>query len=98
MAASCAAPPSGCDTRDLADPAAAAAMCTSYLAAACDALIRCKIKADKDACIAELSGGTDCSKVLGVGLGYEQCIDDLAKGVCDKLLPTSCSGVFFATG
>ena len=39
----------------------------------------------------------DCSKVVGVALGYETCLDELANAACDKLLPKSCNGAFFAT-
>jgi hypothetical protein len=95
--ASCTAPPAGCDSADLADTAAAAAMCQTYLESACDALLRCNIKSDKSACLMELATMHDCSKVVGVGLGYETCLGDLANGACDKLLPSSCNGAFFAT-
>lgn len=93
----CGSPPSGCDSVDLADTAAAMSMCQTYMGSACDALIRCNIASDKDACLTMLSAMQDCSKVVGVSLGYEKCLDDLAHNACNELLPTSCNGAFFAT-
>lgn len=94
---SCTAPPGGCDSADLADTAAAVSMCQTYLGSACDALVRCGIESDKSACLTKLTAMQDCSNVVGVGLGYEKCLDDLAQGACNELLPMSCNRVFFAT-
>jgi hypothetical protein len=96
-AATCMAVPSGCDSVGLADTAAAQGLCRSYLSAACDALIRCNLETDKAACTAKLTGTQDCSRVVGVGLGYEKCLDDLGSAACTALIPPSCDGVFFAT-
>jgi hypothetical protein len=92
-AASCAAPPTGCDLRDLADPAPAMAACTQFIDAVCAAQIRCDPTVMSDVCHQQTAAQIDCTKVIGVKLSFEQCISDLKTIACTATTaPMSCSG------
>jgi hypothetical protein len=97
-AASCTAPPTGCDLKDLADPAPAMAACNQFIDEVCNAQIRCDPTVTSAACHQQLATQVDCTKMIGVKLTFEQCISDLKSVACTATMaPASCSGALLQT-
>jgi hypothetical protein len=90
--ASCTTPPSRCDLSDLADRAPALKACNDYKETACTRLDECKT-ITHDECLQQLMG-LDCSRAVGVMLGYEQCITEMKSLACGSMMvPAVCNGV-----
>jgi len=97
-AASCSAPPSGCDLLDLADPAPAQAACQQYLQAVCDAVARCGGD-DVPTCLAEVMLEVDCSTAVGTKPQLDTCLSELAGLSCSASeLPKSCEEAVLVSG
>jgi len=92
-AASCTAPPSGCDLFDLPDPAPATAACHQFLDELCVAELRCVPTMTSAECHQTIDATLDCTKAIGVKLSFEQCISDLKALSCQMhTSPESCKG------
>lgn len=95
-AASCLAPPQGCDIRDLADPAPAQAACTTLLSAICERNARCSGSTiDTERCIAaqEIVLSFDCAQALSIDLRYEHCLELLQDPACGDVPADACTNV-----
>jgi hypothetical protein len=98
-AASCAAPPANCDIKDLPDPAPALAACHQFLDELCAAQVRCEPTTTADQCHQVVDAKTDCTKMIGVKLSFEQCISDIKALSCTATAsPDSCKGALLSSG
>ena len=89
----CTTPPTGCDLRDLADPAPAVTACGQYLDAVCTSIERCG-GSTKAECLADPQFADLCTGVIGFKLSFEQCLGQLKTIACTAAsLPDTCSGV-----
>jgi hypothetical protein len=96
-AASCTAPPAGCDALDIADPAPAKKACEDYRTAFCKRIDECQ-PGSMDACVAEFNKTLMCEKAIGVAAGYEACMPEIPKLVCANVtLPDVCRGILIFT-
>ena len=89
----CTTPPTGCDIRDLADPAPAVEACNQYTDAFCTSVERCGggTKAD---CLADPDVAALCTDAIAYTLGFESCIAQLKTVSCTATaLPEVCDGV-----
>ncbi len=92
-ATACTALPSGCNIFDLPDPAPAMAACHQFLDELCAAQVRCAPTTTAEQCHQALDPKTDCTKVIGVKLSFEQCISDIKALSCQaSTSPASCTG------
>jgi hypothetical protein len=97
--ASCGAPPAGCDIKDLPDPAPALAACQQFLDELCAAQIRCAPTTTAEQCHQVIDAQTDCSKMIGVKLSFEQCISEIRVLSCTATeAPASCKGALLSGG
>jgi hypothetical protein len=96
--ASCAGPPSSCDIKDLADPAPAMASCQQFLDELCAAQVRCDPTVTAEQCHQVIDPKTDCSRMIGVKLSFEQCIADIRALQCTATAaPASCMGALLSS-
>jgi hypothetical protein len=97
-AAACTALPPGCQLRDLADPAPAAAACQQFIDETCTATVRCDPSTTSDLCHQQASTKVDCTKAIGVKLSFEQCISELKAISCQaSMTPASCTGALVSS-
>ena len=98
-AATCTAPPSGCDLRDLADPAPAIAACNQLIDEGCAAIVRCDSTVTSAACHTQYAAMIDCATMIGVKLTFEQCIAEVKALTCPATMaPMSCMGALLSGG
>jgi hypothetical protein len=89
----CAAPPASCDVVAIADPAPAQKACEDFQNALCARTEECQ-PGSQDACLEQVKAALACTRAIGFGLSYEQCMADVAKLACAATAgPDSCKGV-----
>src|SRR5204863_237992 len=82
---------SGCDLLDVADPAPAVEACTHFVETFCTSPAACGQSAT--ACqAAQLAGGLDCTKAIGLDSAFDACDADVKVLGCGDPLPPSCAG------
>ena len=92
--ASCTSPPSGCDIRDMADPAPAIAGCNAFQTALCDRSEECD-PGSRANCLTQAQTVLDCSTVIAAKLALDQCMREVPTMSCEApALPASCTIVF----
>jgi hypothetical protein len=97
--AACGAPPSGCDIKDLSDPAPALAACQQFLDELCATQVRCAPTTTAEQCHQVIDARTDCTKMIGAKLSFEQCITEIRALLCTATEPpASCMGALLSGG
>jgi hypothetical protein len=92
-ASSCAAPPSGCDLSDIADPAPAKKACEDFQAAICQRSEEC-MAGSHDMCVEEIKAAVNCANAIGVKSTFQSCLSETRILACDATeAPEACKGV-----
>jgi len=89
----CSSSPEKCELTDLADPAPAAKACENFGVILCQREEVCQ-RGTKEACLDLFKNVLDCTRAIGVSLGYEQCMSEFPNIPCASMSgPPVCIGV-----
>jgi hypothetical protein len=88
----CSAPPTGCDLWSVVDTAPATAACESFIETWCDYSERCE-PGSRELCVSESESAFNCSRALGVGESFDECLSEVAALECSSAVPEPCLGV-----
>ena len=92
--AACGAAVPTCDLSQIIDTQPAIAHCQELIAKLCAHLAQCGQTASLDSCLASPpTGGLDCLQAASVGLGYEDCLQQIDDWSCGAQTPRICSEV-----
>ena len=92
--ANCSSLAAGCNATDLADATTAVAGCNQLYTAICTHNANCGSATAVDACVSQLQSQNDCSKAIGLELGFETCLSKVNAATCASTeQPSECTNV-----